>query len=69
MIQLPTIDGLDGVLKSGLLVDGLLHLLVRELFGEPHAHLFEAVEERLGLLEPQLHVPSYVERGVQLGLL
>jgi hypothetical protein len=68
-VQLPAVVRVDGILKSGLLGEELLHPCVVHRLAELVRDLVEPVQHVAEGLHPQLHVALHVQGRVQLRLL
>ena len=68
-VEIPGAGGLDGVLHAGLLLEDLLHLLGRHLFGKAGVDLVEAGQERPRGGHALLDVAKDRLGGIERGLL
>jgi hypothetical protein len=68
-VELPSVGGIDGALRVGLLRQHLLHGGVVEGLAEAHRQLLEAREERPGRCDRLLDVLEHGLRRIEHGLL
>ena len=68
-LEIPAVDGVDLLLKLGLLGDGLVHLVIGQFFGKPCADLVEPVHKLLRFAKARQDVAGDIHAGVQLRLL
>ena len=68
-IEFPGTRRIDSILEFALFLEQRIHLLVRHRFGEGHAELVEAVDQRLGLPDAVFDITAHVFRRVEFRLL
>ena len=68
-LEVPAVNGVDLLLKVGLLGDDLVHLVIGQLFGKSGADLVETIHQLLRLAKSGQNITGDIHAGVEFRLL